>query len=59
VWQAHHATLIFWRRNMQIGRRLLPKVHTFQFRGTESEISLDAINVCAIERRDSSDSFRT
>ena len=43
---------------MQIGWRLLPKVHTLLFRGTESEISLDAINVCAIARRDSSDSFR-
>jgi hypothetical protein len=27
------------------------------FRGTESEISPDAIDVCAVERQDSSDSF--
>jgi hypothetical protein len=44
---------------MQIAGRLLPKVHTLLFRGTESEISLDAIDVCAVERRDSSDSFRS
>ena len=44
---------------MQIGWRLLPKVHTLLFRSTESEISLDAINVCGVERRDSSDSFRS
>jgi len=35
---------------MQIGWLLLPKVHTLLFRGTESEISLDAINVCGVER---------
>jgi len=29
---------------------IVAQVHTLLFRGTESEISLDAINVCGVER---------